>query len=190
MAPTYYVIELSARWLTVLLVALAVVMVLAFAFGYGAAWSVLSSHQASAEPFPVGTQLSAVAAGDEIVEQVIESPTLAHATRTPVATVLPTSTPVPMPTRVPPTVAAPSSVDGHWVQVLASSTPQAMEEAEENLTELGFSSDHQHVTTTRVAGGSVLYKLRVGPFPDRDSADRVVARMRASGFPDAWIVAP
>ena len=45
MSRSYYVIELSARWLTVLLVALALVMVLAFALGYGAAWSVLSSEK-------------------------------------------------------------------------------------------------------------------------------------------------
>ena len=44
--------------------------------------------------------------------------------------------------------------------------------------------------TARVAGGDELHKLRVGPFPDRESADRVAERMRASGFPDAWIVAP
>jgi cell division protein FtsN len=190
MAPTYYVIELSARWLTVLLVALAVVMVLAFAFGYGAAWSVLSSHQASAEPLPLGTPLLAAATPDEIAEQVIDAPTLVAPTRTPPAAALPTSTPAPRSTRVPPTVAAVASADGYWVQVLASSTSQAMEQAETKLTALGFSSDHQHVTTTQVAGGSVLYKLRVGPFPDRDSADRVMARMRVSGFPDAWIVAP
>ena len=190
MAPTYYVIELSARWLTVLLVALAVVMVLAFAFGYGAAWSVLSSHQASAEPLPVGTPRPSVAPPDAIVEQVIDAPTLVPPTRTPAATVVPTSTPLPMPTRVPPTVAAAKPAEGYWVQVLASSTPQAMEQAGRKLDELGFPPDHQQVATTQVAGGSVLYKLRVGPFPDRDSADRIVARMRVSGFPDAWIVAP
>jgi len=190
MAPTYYVIELSARWLTVLLVVLAVVMVLAFAFGYGAAWSVLSSHQASAELLPVGTPVPVSATPDSIVEQVIDAPTLVPPTRTPATTALPTSTPAPSPTRVPPTVTAAASAEGYWVQVLASSTPQAMEQAEGKLAELGFPSDHRRVITTQVAGGSVLYKLRVGPFPDRDSADRVMARMRVSGFPDAWIVAP
>ena len=35
MSRSYYVIELSARWLTVLLIALALIMVLAFALGYG-----------------------------------------------------------------------------------------------------------------------------------------------------------
>jgi cell division septation protein DedD len=190
MAPTYYVIELSARWLTVLLVALAVVMVLAFAFGYGAAWSVLSPAREIVQPPPVGTPLMAAATPDAIVEQVIDTPTPVPPTRPPIATAAPTATPVPVPTRVPPTVAPTSSSDGYYVQVLASSTAQAMEGAEQKLADLGFSSDHRHITTAQVAGGGVLYKLRVGPFPDRESADRVMGRMRASGFPDAWVVVP
>ena len=50
MSPTYYQIELSARMLTVLLVALALLLVLAFAFGYGAAWSVLKAGYQSQGP--------------------------------------------------------------------------------------------------------------------------------------------
>jgi cell division septation protein DedD len=190
MAPTYYVIELSARWLTVLLVALAVVMVLAFAFGYGAACSVLSPERVTEQLPPAGTPLLAAATPDAIEEQVIDAPTLVPPTKPPMATPAPTATPVPVPTRVPPTVAPPPSAEGYFVQVLASSTPDAMEGAEKNLAELGFSSDHRHVTTTQVAGGGVLYKLRVGPFPDRESADRVMGRMRVSGYPDAWVVVP
>jgi cell division septation protein DedD len=191
MAPTYYVIELSARWLTVLLVALALVMVLAFAFGYGAAWSVLTSGEATRSPPPAGTPLMAMATPDAMDERVVDTPTLVPPTEPPPATAAASVTPVPVPTRVPPTAAPPPpSEDGYFVQVLASSTAQAMEGAEQKLAELGFSPDHRHVVTTQVAGGSVLYKLRVGPFPDRESADRVTGRMRASGFPDAWVVAP
>lgn len=191
MAPTYYVIELSARWLTILLVALAVVMVLAFAFGYGAAWSVLSPEHTAERSSSAETALLAAPTPDAIIEQVIEEPTMVPPTEPPPATAIPTSTPVPVPTRVPPTVAPPpSSGDGYFVQVLASSTAEAMEGAEQKLEGLGFSSDYRHVVTTQVAGGSVLYKLRIGPFPDRESADRVMGRMRVSGFPDAWVVAP
>jgi cell division septation protein DedD len=190
MAPTYYVIELSARWLTVLLVALAVIMVLAFAFGYGAAWSVLSAERVTDESTPAETQLLAAATPDAIEEQVIDTPTVVPPTKPPVATPAPTATPVPEPTRMPPTAVPPPSTDGYYVQVLASSTAQAMEGAEQKVADLGFSSDHRHITTTQVAGGGVLYKLRVGPFPDRESADRVMGRMRVSGFPDAWVVVP
>ena len=49
MSRSYYVIELSARWLTVLLIALALIMGIAFALGYGAAWSVLTAEQTEGE---------------------------------------------------------------------------------------------------------------------------------------------
>ena len=192
MAPTYYVIELSPRWLTILLVALALVMVLAFAFGYGAAWSVLS---ASAPP-PGGARPLVAAAATTTptpAEQVIET------VPEPTATVVPTSPPSlprPTPSAVPTVAAEPTSPraapdEGEfWVQVLASSRRDNLGEAAEKLTGLGFGPEHREVITARVAGGNVLYKLRVGPFPDRDSADRVARRMRASGYPDAWVVTP
>ncbi len=46
MSRTYYVIELTPRWLTILLIVLAGLMVLAFVGGYGAAWSVLDGEGA------------------------------------------------------------------------------------------------------------------------------------------------
>jgi len=46
------------------------------------------------------------------------------------------------------------------------------------------------VVHSPVAGGTELIKLRVGPFPNRDSADRVLQRMRSADFPDAWVVVP
>jgi cell division septation protein DedD len=190
MAPTYYVIELTARWLTVLLVALALVMVLAFVFGYGAAWSVLTAESSGGEtvltapghtPTPTPVEVSITA--------VPEEPVVQEATRVPEA-----ATPAPRPTATPeprPTVRreAPRA-DGFWVQVLASSKPTNIEAARARLEKLGFAADNQRVESARVAGGNELHKLRIGPFPDRESADRVAQRMRASGFPDAWIVAP
>ena len=76
------------------------------------------------------------------------------------------------------------------MQVLASTSADAVEEARKRLTELGFARDHQSVTRSPGPGGNELLKLRVGPFPDRPSADRVVKRMNASGYSDAWVVAP
>jgi cell division septation protein DedD len=93
------------------------------------------------------------------------------------------------PTRPPATVAPPSR-EGFWVQVLAVRTESAVREARRKLEELGFPRDHQWVVAVAAAGGDTLYKLRVGPFPDRDSADRVVRRMAAEDFPDAWVVTP
>lgn len=189
MSRSYYVIELSARWLTVLLVALAVLMVLAFGLGYGAARSVMSGSSPD-EPTPTATPL--------VTTEILPDPTAVLPTPTgPAATA--TARPGP-PTAVPPTrvPATPTSkprptehtAEGFWVQVIASARQATIDDARTKLTELGFDQAHQHVVESEVAGGNELYKLRVGPFPDRASADRVVQRMRAADFPDAWVVVP
>jgi hypothetical protein len=74
--------------------------------------------------------------------------------------------------------------------VLASSRNNTVESARTRLEGLGFPRDHQHLITVQDPGSPTLYKLRLGPFPDRGSADRVAQRMSAAGFPDAWVVAP
>lgn len=186
MSRSYYVIELSARWLTVLLVALALVMVVAFALGYGAAWSVLTAEQPAGEM----TALQAAATPTEIPEVVIPT-AIADATARPAATATPTATPrppAPTPTTPPPT-ATPATTD-FFVQVLASSRSASVEAARTKLEGLGFPRENQHLITVQDAGSPILYKLRLGPFPDRGSADRVAQRMSAAGFPDAWVVAP
>jgi len=188
MAPTYYVIELTARWLTILLVALALVMVLAFAFGYGAAWSVLSARQAGPPTSLVEGGATPTPTPEEVViAEVREEPTpRAVPTRPPTATpVSPTATPKPKPTQPPE-----EKVEGFWVQVLASTSPASVEKAQARLAEIGFTRDRQQVAKTAAPGGNELHKLRVGPFPDRSSADRVVKRMKAAGYADAWVVAP
>jgi rare lipoprotein A len=186
MSRSYYVIELSARWLTVLLVALALVMIVAFALGYGAAWSVLKAGR----PMGEMTALQAAATPTEIPEVVIP-PAITDATAGPAATATPTLTPrppEPTPT-TPPSTATPASSD-FFVQVLASSRSASVESARTKLEGLGFPRETQHLITVQDAGSPTLYKIRLGPFPDRSSADRVAQRMSAAGFPDAWVVAP
>ncbi|MFV2073159.1 MAG: SPOR domain-containing protein [Thermoanaerobaculales bacterium] len=192
MAQSYYVIELSKRWLTVLLVALALVMVLAFALGYGAAWSVLSEGRKA--PQTVGSAAAATPT-PTAVEVVIAATGVPAPTTVEEPTAAPTATPrpAPSPTRTvaPPALPTRAVVEGAFhVQVLASSRKTTVDEARPKLERLGFPRDHQQVVSTTVAGGGVLYKLRIGPFPDRASADRVAQRMQASGFSDAWIVSP
>lgn len=190
MSRSYYVIELSARWLTVLLVALALVMIIAFALGYGAAWSVLTAEQ------PVGemTALQAAATPTEIPEVVIPTAEV-DAADAPVATATATRTPrppAPTPTNPPPTpppTATPATTD-FFVQVLASSRSASVDSARTKLEGLGFPRENQHLITVQDGGSPTLYKLRLGPFPDRGSADRVAQRMSVAGFPDAWVVAP
>jgi len=189
MSRSYYVIELSARWLTVLLVALALVMIVAFALGYGAAWSVLTAEQ------PAGgmTALQAAATPTEIPEMVIPT-AIADAAAAPAATATVTPTPrppAPTPTAPPPPTptATPANSD-FFVQVLASSRSASVDSAQTKLEGLGFPRENQHLITVQDGGSPNLYKLRLGPFPDRGSADRVAQRMSAAGFPDAWVVAP
>jgi len=188
MSRSYYVIELSARWLTVLLIALALVMVIAFALGYGAAWSVLTAEQTDGEI----TAPQAAATPTEIPEVVIPTAVATPAAE-PTATSppSPTATPSPEPTTSPTPQPTPTvAVTEFFVQVLASAKQQSVDAARTRLEGLGFAGDHQHLITVQDAGAGVLFKLRIGPFPDRISADRVAQRMSAEGFPDAWVVAP
>lgn len=189
MSRSYYVIELSARWLTVLLVALALVMIVAFALGYGAAWSVLSGEASDSDGL---TAMRSAATPTPIPEVVIpepQSPPQPESTPSPEPE--PTATATPEPTVVPtPRPTATPAVTDFFVQVLASSRQSTVEEARSKLEGLGFAADHQHLITVQEPGSPVLYKLRIGPFPDRASADRVSQRMSAAGFPDSWVVAP
>jgi len=209
MPRTYYQIELTARQLTLLLLLLGVAMGAAFVLGYGAA----VAGRGQAEERPV---LTAVATPTPVEETVVTpvppaesvvvgrsgkrrpSPTLEPAAaaeasprRKATATkVRPTPTRVrPTPTRAKPKPAPPAvRKAGLWVQVLAVSHRSAIDPARKKLEKLGFPRDHQRLLTEPTVGGGTLYKLRIGPFPDRASAGRVAQRMQASGFPDAWVV--
>lgn len=209
MRPTYYVIELSPRWLTVLLAALAAVVVAAFALGFGAGRAAAPRPVAATVP----VSLTATPTPDiaDVEPRTLDTVTVSEATPVPAEptltpppdwvrpTVPPTATPLPptvtpAATAVPPTATPPSAgalpSNDLWVQVLASSRREAVERARKQLVELGFPRDSQRVVSSPVAGGNVLYKVRVGPFPDRDSADRIVRRMQVAGYPDAWVVSP
>jgi len=185
MRASYYVIELSRRWLTVLLVALALVMVLAFALGYGAAWSVLSGDRGAQ-----GSSEAAAILTPTPIEEMVIPTEVPEATPPPTATAPPEPTATPRPPEPTPTATPVPAPDEFHVQVLASTTRASVDEARSQLERLGFPKDHHKVITVQEAGSPTLYKLRVGPFPDRGSADRVVQRMSAAGFLDAWVVVP
>jgi cell division septation protein DedD len=136
------------------------------------------------------TALQAAATPTEIPEVVIPT-VVAGATDVPTPTATATATPAPpepTPTTPPPT--ATPAVTDFFVQVLASSRNESVEAARTRLEGLGFAREHQHLITVQDPGSPTLYKLRLGPFPDRSSADRVAQRMSAAGFPDAWVVVP
>jgi cell division septation protein DedD len=114
---------------------------------------------------------------------------LATATPEPV----PTAAPEPEPTATPrprPTAPPDEAAEGFWVQVLASTSPDTVNRAQVSLEKLGFDAERQLVVRGEDSDGNELLKLRVGPFPDHASADRVAKRMQGSGFSGAWVVAP
>lgn len=74
--------------------------------------------------------------------------------------------------------------------MLAVRHAEAVATARAKLIDLDFPRGRHWVVQTPTAEGTVLYKVRIGPFPDRASAERVTRRMQASGFPDAWVVTP
>ncbi len=197
MAPSYYVIELTARWLAALLVTLALVMILAFVFGYGAAWSVLEHEARPSMPAPAG--LPAATPTPTPVELRVAT-RRSGADRDPVAAGdrdpgagAPAPSPEPEPTATPrpqPTAAPEAVEEGYWVQVLASTSPETVAKAQATLEKQGFTADRQLVVRGEDSAGNELLKLRVGPFPDHASADRVAKRMQGSGFSGAWVVAP
>ncbi len=202
MSRTYYVIELTPRWLTILLIVLAGLMVLAFVGGYGAAWSVLDGEGAGPTGSPAAVMPTPTIATVEVASRVtpavtpsVATPVPAKPTVTPPPGLTATATPSPTVTPPPPTQRAVAlkpvvtSTD-FWVQVLASRHSEAIEKAKTKLADAGFPRESQKVVETSVAGGTTLLKLRIGPFPDRGSADRVMNRMQDAGFPDAWVVKP
>ncbi|NOZ79285.1 MAG: SPOR domain-containing protein [Acidobacteria bacterium] len=208
MARTYYQIELTSRQLMVLVVVIAVLLIVAFVLGYGAAWSTRAGPPVAS----AGGGQPAVSPAS-VPEELIPSPTPAPAvsvmpTATPtIVPVPPTKTPVhpPAPTVAPVPTATPvhkvrrarkrraavaKAAPRFWVQVLAARRPGEIRRARKKLARLGFPRSHQEVVKVKAEAGHLLYKLRVGPLPDRASAGRVMQRMRAEGFPDAWVVVP
>jgi len=198
MAPSYYVIELTARWLAALLVTLALVMILAFVFGYGAAWSVLEHEARPGLPVTAGRPAATPTPTpvEVRVAPAEPAPTMTPwlpATATPEPVPTPAPEPEPEPTATPrprPTAPPTETAEGYWVQVLASSSPDTVAKAQATLQKQGFTADRQLVVRGEDSQGNELLKLRVGPFPDHASADRVAKRMQGSGFSGAWVVAP
>lgn len=96
----------------------------------------------------------------------------------------PPAAPTPLPARepTPPTVAHPAA--GVWVQVGALSQARQGEGLRQRVVALGFAPEQ--VVVSRGPDGR--YRVRLGPFPDEESAGRIIARLRTQGFPDAFMV--
>jgi cell division protein FtsN len=72
------------------------------------------------------------------------------------------------------------------VQVAAFAKHEQAEGVKNRVVALGFTPKQAVVE----AAGSGKFRVRVGPFPDGESAGRVAARLRAEGFGGAFVVRP
>jgi len=96
----------------------------------------------------------------------------------------PTRSPAPRAPRpaVPTSAPKPTAMPQYWIQTGATTRPDQAEGIRQRVMALGFRADQALV----LAGTSGKYRVRLGPFPDQDSAARVAARLQESGFPDAF----
>jgi DedD protein len=113
-----------------------------------------------------------------------ESGDAAAAAATAAPTAAPTRPPRPTPTARPKPSATPrpTAPPLFWIQVGALSQAEQAEGVRQRVIALGFGSEQVLV----LAGTGGKYRVRLGPFPDQESADRVEARLKMQGFPDAY----
>jgi hypothetical protein len=71
-----------------------------------------------------------------------------------------------------------------WVQVAAVSRPDLADGVKQRVVAFGFRPDQLRV----IATPNGLFKVRLGAFPDLESAGRVVARLQEAGFEKPFIV--
>jgi len=71
-----------------------------------------------------------------------------------------------------------------WVQVAAEATRPRAEAVRRRVVAAGFSP----VQVVVLPGPGGLVRVRVGPFPDEESAGRIAARLHGKGFAQAFVV--
>jgi len=175
--PRYFEIIITGRQLAALVVG--VVLAIAVAFGLGVGVRMLQ---------PPPNQVAEVAAAPTPVWQPTP-PAIPTPAPTPQATPIPatTGTPVPLPTerpKAPPTVKAAAKAGPRYVQVAALGKREQADGVRNRVVALGYTP--RQVLVQSAPGGK--FRVRVGPFPDVESAGRVAARLRAEGFGGAFVV--
>lgn len=96
----------------------------------------------------------------------------------------PAPSPVTQPAPAPAPQAAPSG-DGPWtVQVGSFSQPDNAQTLQRRLAGEGFEAFISRVATD----AGTMHRVRVGPVPERDAAEKLLARVRAAGHTTARVV--
>jgi len=137
---------------------------------------------------PSGSTAAARATAALPVTPTVEA---ARPVETPARAVSASPPPAASPAAVAPTVTAaapPAAAQpaGRWVQVTAVSRREQADGVRTRAIALGFTAD-QVVVQAAPAG---KFRVRVGPFPDMESAARVAARLQAQGFKGAFVARP
>jgi cell division protein FtsN len=203
--PRYFEIIITRRQLAGLLGGVVLLVAIAFGLGVTVRWFEPAAppreYIARSTPPATGDTMthllgpapeSSAAPGRESPATPVPPPTFppAEPTATPTQPPAP-PTPGPSPTTAPsrptPVRVAVAAVDvaaQRWVQIAALSHRRQAEGVRTRVMALGFT--RTQVVVEPAPHGK--FRVRLGPFPDGESADRVAARLRAQGFPGAFVV--
>jgi len=183
----YFEIIMTGRQLAALVAGVA--LLVAVAFGLGVSVRLLQP------PPPPSHEVIAMSPPPIVPAAPAASPPAPAATPTsePTPTAPPTATPAqappvekPKPQPIPAGTPQPTKAAGRWVQVAAFGKHDQADGVRNRVMALGYTA--KQVVVQPAGGGK--FRVRVGPFPDGESAGRVTARLRAEGFSGAFVVKP
>ena len=177
----YFEIIVTGRQLAALVAGVA--LLVAVAFGLGVGVRLLQpvpepSHEIIVAPPPAFPTVS-----PPVPTEPPPTPTAAA-----VPTAVPTAATAGKPKPQPTATAAPTApkAAARWVQVAAFGRKDQADGVRNRVVALGYTP--KQVVVQPAGGGK--FRVRVGPFPDGESAGRVTARLRAEGFSGAFVVKP
>ncbi len=172
----YFEIIITGRQLAALVAGVAILVAVAFGLGVGVR---------ALQPAPPPAHDVVAVAPPPVFPTVPAAAPTPEPTATPVPTAAPPPTERPRPQATPVPSAA-AKAPGRWVQVGAFAKHDQAEGVRNRVVALGYTP--KQVVIQPAGGGK--YRVRVGPFPDGESAGRVTARLRAEGFGGAFVVKP
>jgi cell division septation protein DedD len=173
----YFEIVITARQLALLIGAVVVLLLVAFGLGVSVGWQEPVTVAGGA-PGPTPLPTAPFFAAPEALPVPTAAPTPVASPPTPTAA-RPTATPAQAGR---PAAAAPAGAV-RWVQVAVVSQAASASDTRNRLVSLGYRRDQ--VVVEEIGG---RFRVRLGPFPDDESARRVAGRLTASGFTGTFVV--
>ena len=177
MSRRYFEIVITARQLALLVGAVVALLLVAFGLGVGVGWQE-PVGVIGGVPGPTPLPTAPFFAAPEPVAVPTALPTPAAVAPVEAAA---TATPRPAPAGRPAATAPAGAV--RWVQVAVVSQAASASDTRNRLVSLGYRRDQ--VIVEEIAG---RFRIRLGPFPDEESARRVAGRLTASGFSGTFVV--